>query len=57
MEEDFATLMDRGLDAMLGRDYPTAWRALRSADRIQPGVPTVLANLARLRQLGFGDDS
>lgn len=49
--------MDHGLDAMLGRDYATAWRALRQADQIQPGVPTVLANLARLRQLGFGDDA
>lgn len=57
VDEDFATLMDRGLDAMLGRDYATAWRALRQADQIQPGVPTVLANLARLRQLGFGDES
>ncbi len=57
VDEDFATLMDRGLDAMLGRDYATAWRALHRADKIQPGVPTVLANLARLRQLGFGDDA
>lgn len=54
-EEDFATLMDRGLDAMLARDYATAWQWLQRADRRQPGVPTVLANLARLRQLGFGD--
>lgn len=57
VEADFATLMDRGLDAMLGRDYATAWRALQQADRLQPGVPSILANLARLRQLGFGDDS
>ncbi len=50
--EDFTTLLDRGLDAMLQRDYSTAWAALSRADALRPGVGTVRTNLARLRALG-----
>lgn len=57
VEGDFEALMDDGLDAMLRRDYPAAWVALSRADQIRPDVPTVLANLARLRHLGYGDEA
>lgn len=56
-EGDFEALMDDGLDAMLRRDYAAAWTALSRADQIRPDVPTVLANLARLRHLGYGDEA
>lgn len=57
VERDFEALMDDGLDAMLRRDYAAAWSALSRADQIRPDVPTVLANLARLRHLGYGDEA
>lgn len=56
-DEDFPALLDRGLDAMLARDFATAWSALSRADALRPGVGTVQTNLARLRALGVGDDA
>lgn len=50
--DDFTALLDRGLDAMLQRDYATAWAALSRADALRPGVGSVRTNLARLRALG-----
>lgn len=54
--DDFTTLLDRGLDAMLQRDYATAWAALSRADALRPGVGTVRTNLARLRALGVDNN-
>lgn len=48
----FDSLMDEGLDALLSRDYETAWRAFSEADNLKPGNPVVRANLNRIRQLG-----
>lgn len=55
-DADFEALLDRGLDAMLQRDYATARAALTRADALRPGVSTVQTNLARLRALGVDRD-
>lgn len=52
--DPFELARDRGLDALLARDYAAAFDALSEADRIRPGDPLVTANLARLRALGVG---
>jgi CheY-like chemotaxis protein len=54
--ERFSQLMEDGLSALLTRQYPDAWRAFRAASEINPTDRTVQANLARLRELGFGKD-
>lgn len=50
----FEQARERGASALLGRDYAAAYEALSEAERIRPGDRTVEANLARLRQMGFG---
>jgi CheY-like chemotaxis protein len=54
--EQFSQLMEDGLSALLTRHYPDAWRAFRAASELNPTDRTVQANLARLRELGFGKD-
>lgn len=49
----FDEAVDRGTSALLGKDYRAALRAFRDAERARPGDRRVLANLARLRQLGI----
>lgn len=49
-------LLDRGLDALLSRDYPNAWAAFSEADALRPGDPVVRANLNRMRQMGHAPD-
>lgn len=54
--EGFRSLMEQGLDALLGRDYHMAWRAFDAARAMKPDHPVVRANLARIRQLGHAPD-
>ncbi len=50
--DPFVAAVDRGTTALLGKDYPAALAAFLEAERARPGDRKVLANLARLRQLG-----
>lgn len=50
------SLLDEGLDALLSRDYETAWKVFTEADRLKPGNPVVTANIARIRQLGLNPE-
>ncbi|MEZ4471757.1 MAG: response regulator [bacterium] len=52
VDDGFDAVMDEGLDALLARDYPLAWRAFTEARRLRPDHPVVRTNLARLQQLG-----
>ncbi|MCE9578092.1 MAG: response regulator [Deltaproteobacteria bacterium] len=52
--EQFAAFRDRGVEALLSKDYAGAWAAFVEAGRIRPDDPTVKANLIRLRDLGLG---
>jgi CheY-like chemotaxis protein len=51
----FDLCIERGIDALLRKDYPSAHAAFTSAAAITPDDPRVRANLVRLAQLGFGD--
>lgn len=55
----FAFFMEAGHEAILERNYPQAWRALRTAARLHPAHAGVRANLRRLASLGHApaDDS
>ena len=48
----FEELWEDGVDALLSRDYARAARAFQEAERLRPDDRRVIANLARLRQLG-----
>lgn len=54
-QERFETLMEEGLSALLTRRYADAWTAFFEASSIDPTDRTVQGNLARLRELGFGE--
>jgi CheY-like chemotaxis protein len=49
----FGDAFDRGVDALLAKDYSTARAAFVEANEIAPNDRRVLANLARLREMGF----
>ncbi len=51
---DFASLWDAGVSALLERDLSRAFGSFQSAALLRPDDPKVLANLVRLRDLGFG---
>lgn len=51
---DFAGLWDAGVSALLERDLAGAAAAFQSAALLCPDDPKVLANLVRLRDLGYG---
>lgn len=51
--DEFVTLRDRALDAVLDRDYPTAVRAFAAAHALRPDDQQVVANLERLAALGY----
>lgn len=55
IQRRFESLMEEGLSALLTKRYADAWRAFFEASSIDPTDRTVRANLARLRELGFGD--
>lgn len=54
--DDFESQWESGVNALLRRDYPTALRAFTLAKKSRPDDARVLANLKRLRELGFSDD-
>ncbi|MFO0664219.1 MAG: hypothetical protein U0174_09710 [Polyangiaceae bacterium] len=49
----FEEAFERGVDALLGKDYPLALSAFREASELLPDDRRVVANLARLRDMGF----
>lgn len=49
----FGDAFDRGVDALLAKDYSTARAAFVEANELAPNDRRVLANLARLREMGF----
>ncbi len=55
-ERKFHRALDRGIDALLAKDYEEALDAMRLADSIRPGHTIVTTNLQRLRELGYGGD-
>lgn len=56
-QEVFERHWDRGVTALLKKDYRGAWDAFSAANALQPGNPTVEANLERLRALGHGESN
>jgi CheY-like chemotaxis protein len=51
----FEGLRALGADALLNHQLGAAARAFFAAERLRPGDPLVLANLRRLKELGFGE--
>lgn len=51
--DSFGDAFDRGVDALLAKDYSTARAAFAEANELAPNDRRVLANLARLREMGF----
>lgn len=51
----FTRAFDRGVTALLSKDYRSAFLAFTEAASIRPGDPKTLANLKRLQELGHGD--
>ncbi|HRG96273.1 MAG TPA: response regulator [Polyangiaceae bacterium] len=49
----FAAAFERGVDALLAKDYARAHAAFVEANKISPDDRRVLANLERLRKMGF----
>ncbi|MCA9604579.1 MAG: response regulator [Myxococcales bacterium] len=56
VDEAFERHLDAGVAALLSKDYAAAWAEFVAADAVTPGNATVAANLARLRELGFGPE-
>ncbi len=52
-ERAFAEAFERGVDALLRKDYHTALQAFTEADLIAPGERRVQANLQRLQAMGI----
>ena len=50
----FDAWYEDGVDALLARAYERAYDAFARAHELRPGDARVIANLARLRELGFG---
>ncbi len=53
-DDGFGAAMERGLEALLAKDYQAARSAFLEAQGIRPEDRVVGANLQRLRDLGFG---
>ncbi len=53
----FEQSLEDGLSALLRRQYAEAFTAFSRAAQIDPSDRTVQANLLRLKQLGFGNES
>lgn len=56
-DPQFDLSIERGIDALLRKDYVAAHAAFSAAAEITPDDPRVRANLVRLAQLGFGEPS
>ena len=52
-EQRFGEVWDRGINALLSKDYPGALQAFLEARGLKPDDPRVAANLKRLEDLGF----
>ncbi|MFQ5587363.1 MAG: response regulator [Nitrospiria bacterium] len=52
----FQNAFERGLDALLEKDYESALLAFLDADAISPGNKGVLANIHRLHEMGYAGD-
>jgi hypothetical protein len=50
----FDELWALGIEASLKRQYVAAARAFRAAGELRQGHPGVLANLRRLKEMGYG---
>lgn len=53
VEQSFAVVWDRGLQALLARRYPEALAAFLEARELCPDDRKVLANIARLEAMGY----
>ncbi len=53
----FNEAFERGLDALFSRDYREALNAFLTAERIRPGDTKVQANIQRLREMGYEEES
>ena len=49
----FDELFERGVDALLAKDYARALAAFREANELSPDDRRVVANLTRLKEMGF----
>lgn len=56
LEEAFDRHLDAGVAALLLKDYAGAWTEFEAAEAACPGNASVAANLARLRELGYGPE-
>lgn len=52
----FPILWDRAVDLVLAREYAKAYPILLQCEKLEPENPSVIANLERLRKLGFGSE-
>ena len=52
----FTELCERGIEALLHKDYPRAMSSFLAAEELQPGDPLVRGNIERLRALGFDEN-
>lgn len=55
VDDAFGRQLDRGVSALLKKDYETALAAFEAALAIQPEHPLVKANLERLHEMGYGN--
>ncbi len=53
-DDGFAAAMERGLEALLEKDYEAAHAAFLAAQAIRPDDGVVGANIRRLRDMGYG---
>jgi hypothetical protein len=51
----FEDLWTQGVDALLNREFSRAVEAFSMADGLRPNEPRILANLQRLREMGYFD--
>lgn len=56
-EATLARILDRGIEALLEKDYHRAWAIFREAEEVAPERQEVRANLSRLRDMGYGGES
>ena len=55
-ESTFDELWQQGVEALLNREFHSSLRAFKAADALQPDEPRILANLARLEEMGYSSD-
>lgn len=53
----FDRLYEEGVDALLGKRFQEALAAFQGAEALEPGDPRVIANVRRLREMGYGSDT